>query len=105
MFKIEDLLNNNFSSYPNEIRDYLESFSNNLREALKEELINCTVEKMLTNAKENEQVFKMQLINILNNGLKGYNSMSTKALLDLYLEIKNQKEFMELLEDVSKKLN
>lgn len=105
MFKIEDLLNNNFSSYPNEIRDYLESFSNNLREALKEELINCTVEKMLTNAKENEQVFKMQLINILNNGHKGYNSMSTKALLDLYLEIKNQKEFMELLEDVSKKLN
>ncbi|BDR80757.1 hypothetical protein N072000002_10130 [Clostridium tetani] len=104
MLKIEDLLNNNFLSYPHEVRDYLENFSNNLREALKEELVNCTVEKMLTDAKENEENFKMQFSNILNNGHKGYNAISTKALLDLYLEFKKEADFTALLERVSDEL-
>ncbi|BDR66797.1 hypothetical protein [Clostridium tetani] len=104
MFKIEDLLTNNFLSYPDEIRGELEGFSDNLREGLIEELINCTIEEMLTNAKENEEVFKMKLIDILNNGHKGYNSMSTKALLHVYLEIKKEEDFILLLEKVSRGL-
>lgn len=104
MFKIEDLLYNNFSAYPEEIREYLERFSDNLREALKEELINCITEEMLANAKENEENFKIQLSNILNNGYKGYNTMSTKALLDLYLEFKKEVDFTNLLERVSSEL-
>lgn len=104
MLKIEDLLYNNFSAYPEEIREYLERFSDNLREALKEELINCITEEMLANAKENEENFKIQLSNILNNGHKGYNVMSTKALLDLYLEFKKEVDFTALLEKVSSEL-
>ncbi|CDI49250.1 hypothetical protein [Clostridium tetani] len=104
MFKIEDLLYNNFSVYPDEVREYLERFSDNLRKALKEELINCITEEMLANAKENEENFKIQLSNILNNGHKGYNTMSTKALLDLYLEFKREEDFMLLLEKVSRGL-
>ncbi|QBD86011.1 hypothetical protein EQG73_05565, partial [Clostridium tetani] len=93
MFKIEDLLYNNFSVYPHQVREYLERFSDNLREALKEELVNCITEEMLTDAKENKENFKIQLSNILNNGHKGYNAMSTKALLYLYLEFKKEADF------------
>lgn len=104
MFKIEDLLCENFSSYPEEVRDYLERFSNNLKEVLKEELINHIAEDMLSNIENSKEEFIVKLSIILNNGHKGYNNMSTKALLDLYLEVKREEDFVNLLDKVNKDL-
>ncbi|GAA0720585.1 hypothetical protein GCM10008905_09930 [Clostridium malenominatum] len=94
MFKIEDLLSENFSEYPEEVREYLQRFSEDLREALKEELVKHMAEEMLTNIDK--------LSSILNNGHKGYNNMTTRTLLDLYLEIKKEEDFIMLLESLSK---
>ncbi|WP_315120524.1 hypothetical protein [uncultured Clostridium sp.] len=102
MFEIEDLLCENFSAYPEEVREYLERFSNNLKEALKEELVNHIAEDMLVNIDNSKEDFIMKLSVILNNGHKGYNNMSTKSLLDLYLEIKKQEDFANLLEKASR---
>ena len=104
MFKIEDILYNDFSSYPEEVREYLENFSDNLREDLKEELVNHIINEMIMDAEANRENFKMNISSILNNGHKGYNSMSTKALLDLYLEFKKKEDFVALLEKVSREL-
>ncbi|KAJ53007.1 undecaprenyl pyrophosphate synthase [Clostridium tetanomorphum] len=101
MFNIEDLLAEDFAAYPEEVRVYLENFSYNLREALKEELVEHIGNEMLKDIEMSKDNFMMKLTSILNYGHKGYNNMTTKALLDLYLEIKQQKDFISLLDKVS----
>lgn len=93
MLKIEDLISENFAEYPEEVRGYLESFSENLREALKEELVKHMTEEI------SKVADKLNII--LKNGHKGYNNMMTRALLDLYLEIKKEEDFIMLLESLS----
>ena len=101
MLKIDDLLSEDFSKYPEEIRGYLQSFSDNLREAIKEELVKHAADEMLMDLENDKENFITKLSSILNNGVKGYNNMSTRALLDLYLEVKKQEDFVALLERVS----
>lgn len=104
MFKIDDLLSEDFSKYPEEIRGYLQNFSDNLREAIKEELVKHTANEMLKDLENDKENFIMKLSIMLNNGIKGYNNMSTRALLDLYLAAKKQEDFAALLERVSNEL-
>ncbi|WP_027624292.1 hypothetical protein [Clostridium lundense] len=101
MFNIEDLLDEDFSVYPEEVRAYMENFSYNLRETLKEELVEYIGNEMLKDIEINKENFMIKLGSILNNGHKGYNNMSTKVLVDLYLDVKKQEDFIALLEKVS----
>lgn len=104
MLNVEDLLSGNFTSYPEEVRPYLENFSQELREELKCELVDVITKEMIEDAKNNTEDFILKISNILNSGHMGYNNMSTKALLDSYLTIKKQEDFIQLIEKVSNKL-
>lgn len=100
MFKIEDILSGNFSSYPEETQEYLKKYTEELREAIKGELIEIFADIMVKNADKNNETFMDILTQMLSNGFKGYNKMSTRALLNIYLEKKSQENFMKLLENI-----
>ncbi|WP_163192384.1 hypothetical protein [Clostridium thermarum] len=104
MFKIEDLMSGDFSAYPEEVQTYLQSFSELLREYLKEELIEDTLVKVFKSIESGSEEYKEILREILEHGHKGYKNMSTQTLLNLYLEMKNEEEFIKLLEKVSNEL-
>jgi rubrerythrin len=104
LFNIEDLLSGDFSAYPEEAQVYVQSFSKMLRERLIEQLINDTAEKIFKSIEGGREEYKTILTEILENGHKGYKKMSTRALLNLYLEKKNEEEFIKLLEKVSSEL-
>ena len=101
MFNIEDIMSGNFSAYPEETQEIMKKYTEKLRENIKDELIKDIANKMLKDIDKSKDYFMNVLTEILDNGYKGLDKMSTSMLLDKYLEGKNQEDFMRLLERVS----
>ncbi|AJD32218.1 hypothetical protein AAGC94_03000 [Clostridium sporogenes] len=105
MLKIEDILSGNFSSYPEETQIYMKNFAEKLKNYIKTELINDKADKMLKDIDKSKDYFIDVLTEILENGCKGYNTMSTKALLNIYLNVKTEEDFINLIEKISNEVN
>ncbi|MCW6087480.1 hypothetical protein, partial [Clostridium sporogenes] len=103
--KIEDILSGNFSSYPEETQIYMKNFAEKLKNYIKTELINDKADKMLKDIDKSKDYFIDVLTEILENGCKGYNTMSTKALLNIYLNVKTEEDFINLIEKISNEVN
>jgi uncharacterized protein (DUF2344 family) len=101
MFKIEDILSENFSSYPEDVQQYMIKYTEKFREALKEELTKDLAERMLKDIDKSNETFMNILTEILYNGCKGFDKMSTRTLLNIYLEKKSQEDFIKLLEGIT----
>ncbi len=71
----------------------------------KTELINDKADKILKDIDKSKDYFINTLTEILENGCKGYNTMSTKALLNIYLNVKSEEDFINLIEQVSNEVN
>jgi len=104
MFKIEDIMSENFSEYPKETQEFMKKYNEKLRENLKDELINSISDNMLKDIDKSKDNFISSLAQMLNNGCKGFNKMSTQALLNMYLEGKNEEEFFNLMEKVNQEV-
>jgi hypothetical protein len=104
LIKIEDILSENFSPYPKEVQIYMKNYSEKLKEYIKIELINDKADEMLKDIDKSKDCFIDKLTQILENGWKGYNNMSTRALLNIYLNIKSEEDFINLIEQVSNEL-
>ncbi|NLM34359.1 MAG: hypothetical protein GX206_02885 [Clostridiales bacterium] len=104
MLNIGDLMEGNFSAYPEEAQEYLRNFTEKLRESLIEELIQDTYNKIMDSIADGREEYKTILTEILAKGHKGYENMTNRALLNIYLERKNEVDFMNLLEKVEKQL-
>lgn len=104
MFNIEDILSGDFSKYPEEVQEFMKSYTEIFREKLKEALRNDLADRMLKDIDKSNETFMTVLSEILDNGCKGFNKMSTRSLLNIYLEKKSQEDFFNLLEDVNKEL-
>lgn len=100
LIRIEDILSGDFSAYPEEAREYMENFAEKFREKIKNELIEYMADKMLDNFDKGREYFVNVLGDLLNNGFKGYDKMSTAVLLDIYLENKGEEELFKLLENI-----
>jgi polyhydroxyalkanoate synthesis regulator protein len=100
MFKFEDILLGDFSNYPEDVQEYMKKYTEKLREAIKAELTKDLADKMLKDVNKNNETFVNILTEILENGCKGFNNMSTKALLDIYLQKKNEEDFIELIDKI-----
>lgn len=100
MFKFEDILSGDFSNYPEDVQEYMKKYTEKLREAIKAELTKDLADRMLKDVDKSNETFINILTEILDNGCKGFNNMSTKALLDIYLQKKNEEDFIKLIEKV-----
>lgn len=105
LFKMEDILSGDFSAYPEETQAYMKKFTEILRSHIKSELINDRADKMLKDIDKSKEYFIDVLTQILENGCKGYDNMSTRALLNTYLNVKNEEDFMNLMEKVNNEMN
>lgn len=101
--KIEDIMSGDFSAYPEETQILMQEYTEKLRESIKEELIEDIANKMLKDIDKSKDYFMNVLSDILDNGYKGLSKMSTRSLIDIYLERKNQEDFFILLEKVNEK--
>lgn len=101
MFKIEDILSGDFSQYPPEAQEYMKKYTEKLRDKIKEELTKELAERMLKDVDKTNETFMNILTEILDNGCKGFNKMSTRTLLNTYLEKKSQEDFFNLLESIN----
>jgi len=104
MIKIEDVISGDFSAYPKETQELMTRYTEILVEHIKEELINDRATQMLKDIDKSNETFINILTEILENGSKGFNKMSTKTLLDIYLEKKGQDDFVNLLEKVNEEV-
>jgi polyhydroxyalkanoate synthesis regulator protein len=101
MFKIEDILSGDFSKYPPEAQGYMIKYTEKFREKIKEELAKELADRMLKDVDKSNETFMNILTEILDNGCKGFNKMSTRTLLNIYLEKRSQEDFFNLLEQIN----
>jgi len=101
LIKIEDILSGNLSANQEETQIYMKNYAEKLRDHIKTELINDKADKILKDIDKSKDYFIDTLTEILENGCKGYNTMSTKTLLNIYLSVKSEKDFINLIEKVS----
>ena len=101
LFKFEDIISGNYSQYPEEMQKYMKNYSELLREKIKDELIKNKTDMILKSIDKSNETFVAVLSEILENGTKGYNKMSTKTLIDMYLDVKSPEEFSVILESLT----
>ena len=101
MMKIQDIMSGDFSKYPEETQIFMKEYTEKLREIIKEELIKDISTKMLKNIDQSKDYFMNVLTDILDNGYKGLNKLTTQSLIDKYLVKKNEEDFLKLLEKVN----
>ena len=94
-------MSGNFSAYPEETQILMGEYTEILRENIKEELIKDIASKMLKDIDKSKDYFMNVLSDILDNGYKGFSKLTTQALVDTYLERKNEQDFYILLEKVN----
>nr|WP_284703703.1 hypothetical protein [Clostridium swellfunianum] len=83
-----------------EAQEYMRKYTDKLREKIKEELAKELADRMLKDVDKSNETFMTILTEILDNGCKGFNKMSTRTLLNMYLEKKSQEDFFDLLENI-----
>ncbi|WP_253200526.1 hypothetical protein [Clostridium sp. CF012] len=101
---IQDIMSGDFSAYPEETQIFMKEYTEKLRECIKEELIQDISYKMLKDIDKSKDYFMNVLTDILDNGYKGLGKMSTQALIDTYLERKNEEDFFVLLGKVNEQV-
>lgn len=104
MIKIEDILSENYSSYPEDVRAYMEKFNESLRENIIGELTQDIRDKVMSDVETDKDYVMNMLTEILEKGCKGYNSRSTRALLNEYLAKNDVEKFSKLMDKVSKEV-
>ena len=101
---MQDIMSGDFSAYPEETQIFMKEYTEKLRENIKEELIQDISYKMLKDIDKSKDYFMNVLTDILDNGYKGLSKMTTQALIDTYLERKNQEDFFALLEKINEQV-
>ena len=95
------LLNNNIEDLNEEERVLAENFNEALREKLIDDLAEYEIDEFIKELKSDEERFRLKISEILVNGKKGYIKMPTKTLIDIYLDKKDEGEFINLIESIS----
>lgn len=95
------LLNNNIEGLSEEERIFAESFNEALRNNMIDNLVEYEIEEFIKQLKDDEDSFRERLADIFINGKKGYNKMPTKTLIDIFLDKKDEGEFINLIENIS----
>ncbi|WP_196001460.1 hypothetical protein [Clostridium sp. 1001271B_151109_B4] len=98
---IFSLLNNDTSELSEEERVFAENFNEAIREKLIDTLAKCEVSELINELNYNENDFREKLTDIFINGKKGYVKMPTKTLIDIFLDKKDEGEFINLIESIS----
>lgn len=98
VFKV---LNNDIGDLSEEERVFAERFNKLLRDKLIDELAENEMNELIKDLKNNEEHCRVKLMNVFVNGKKGYIKMPTKTLIDIYLDRKDEGEFINLLESIS----
>ena len=97
---IFSLLNNDTSELSEEERELVESFNEAIREKLIEALAECEINELINELNYDENAFREKLTDIFINGKKGYITMPTKTLIDIFLDKKDEGEFINLIESL-----
>lgn len=95
------VLNNDIGNLSEEEKVFAERFNKLLRDKLIDELAEYEINELIKDFKNNEEDFRVKLMNVFVNGKKGYIKMPTKTLIDIYLDRKDEGEFINLLESIS----
>lgn len=95
------LLNNDIEGLSEEERVFAESFNESLRNNIIDALVKYDIEEFIKQLKEDEEGFRERLSDIFINGKKGYNKIPTKTLIDIFLDKKDEGEFINLIENIS----
>ena len=97
MLDLNKLINNDLDGLSNEEQEYAKEFNKYLRENIIKKLIEKQGSELIAKYKSDIEDYYETLGNILTKGVKGYNNMTLKMLIDTYLTQYDETDFIELL--------
>lgn len=100
MIDINLLLNNNTQNLSEDEKEYIEVFTDKLKDTIIDDLVEDEAMKMLKAAQIDREGFIDEVGRILTYGCKGFNKMPIQGLINIYLEKKSDVDFMNLLEKI-----
>lgn len=95
------LLNNDTAELNEDEREFAEQFNEAIRKKLINSLAECEINELINKLNCDENAFREKLADIFINGKKGYIKMPTKTLIDIFLDKKDEGEFINLIESIS----
>lgn len=98
---IFNILNNDTEGLTDEEKIFAEGFNEKLRENIIDELVIYETNMLIKELKDDEEGFREKIEGIFINGKKGYRSIPTKILIDIYLEKLKEGDFINLIERIS----
>lgn len=101
MFNINELLEGELSNYDENTKKAIERFREDLREKLKDGIIDYMINEVLYAMEKGKDELKSVLAVLLENRSKGLNNMSTKALMDMYIMKLGQEKFVDLIQGIT----
>lgn len=101
---LSKLLNNDINKIPVEEHEYAEKFNQTLRQELLEEFINDKVRNLKEAFIEDNDEFRAIIEEMIVNGCKPLKDLTTKQMLDLYLQKCGEEEFIKVMERVTEKI-
>lgn len=102
MIDLNRLISGDISEYKEEEIAYIEKFRGILRDALIDDIVKSKICKFENEIKVNKNKFEEDISNMIINGIKGLNDMTTEVILNIYLEENSQEKFIALIENVEK---
>ena len=102
MMDLNRLISGDISGYKKEEVAYIEKFRSILRDALIDEVVKNKICKFENEIKINKNKFEEDISNMIINGVRGLNDMTTEVILNIYLEESSQDKFITLIENVEK---
>lgn len=100
MFKFEDVVNERFDSYPQEIKARMIGLKDQLREKVIDEIIEGKIERLEELAVKDKERFREKLYFIFLQGQKSLEKMSTKILVDMYIDSEGPERFKGLMNNI-----
>lgn len=97
---IMNLLHGNTEGLSEEEKAAVEEFSENLKEALIEDLVIAKEQHFIKTLQEDKERFKEEIRSLLVFGSKGYNKMPLEILINIYLEEIGDERFVKLINDL-----
>ncbi|MBE6049120.1 MAG: hypothetical protein E7214_00270 [Clostridium sp.] len=97
---IINLLHGNTEGLSEEEKAAVEEFSENLKEALIEELVIAKEQHFIKTLQDDKEKFKEDIRSVLVFGNKGYNNMSLELLINIFLEEIGDEKFVKLINEI-----
>ena len=97
---IMKILNNDLEGMSEEEKQYVNVFSEKLKDKIIDDLVEVEENRIISLIKENKEGYKDLIYSIYSEGIRGYKSMSIQLLINIYIDKCGDEKLITTINDI-----